>query len=493
MTATDELAYVSASELALRIRQRELSPVELMDACIERIERRNPSLNAFIYTGFDEARERAREAESAVVSGEELGILHGVPTAIKDLFDFKAGWPTTFGGIRAFRDFIADFHCVFAERAERAGAILVGKTNSPVMGLRGTCDNPLFGPTSNPFDVELNSGGSSGGSAAAVADGLLPFAEGTDGGGSIRIPAAWCGLYGYQASFGRIPAVVRPNAFGNTRPFLYEGPLTRTVSDAALALDALAGPDVRDPFSLQDTGDFSAAVRRSIRGMRVAYSPDFGVYPVDPVIATAVADAIRAFEQAGAHVEEIDLRLPYDQSELSDLWYRQIMMVNIDAVENFKNLGVDLLADHRDDLPQPYVAWIERMYASTIAELSRDHSVRTAIYDALQGVFDSYDVLVTPTVTGMPVPNGDDGATPGPSSVNGVEVDPMIGWCPTYLTNFTGNPAASVPVGSDNGMPIGMQIMGRRGADTDVLAASAAFERIRPWQDLYDRPRQRTI
>ena len=231
---TDELAYATATELAARIRRRELSPVEVVDACIERIQARNPSLNAIIYEGFDDARRAAREAEAALGSGTALGPLHGVPTAMKDLFDFKPGWPSTYGGIRALRDHVVQFYCAYAERMERAGAILVGKTNSPVMGFRGTCDNPLFGPSRNPFDTTKNTGGSSGGSAAAVADGLLPIAEGTDGGGSIRIPASWCGVYGYQPSFGRVPLLTRPNAFGGTSPFIYEGPITRTVGDAAL-------------------------------------------------------------------------------------------------------------------------------------------------------------------------------------------------------------------------------------------------------------------
>ncbi len=185
-----ELAYMSAAEIAERVRRRRLSPVEIVESCIARIEARNPSLNAFVFKGFDDARREAKTAEAAVMSGAELGPLHGVPSAIKDLFDFKPGWPFTFGGIRAMKDCVAQWHCVFAERVEKAGAILIGKTNSPTMGLRGTCDNYLFGPSRNPFDTRKNAGGSSGGSAAAVADGLVPFAEGTDAGGSIRIPAA---------------------------------------------------------------------------------------------------------------------------------------------------------------------------------------------------------------------------------------------------------------------------------------------------------------
>src|SRR5215203_4025392 len=259
MSLADELAFTTVVELAGRIRRRELSPVEVVDATIERIEARNPSLNALVYLGFDDARAAARDAERALTGGAAVGLLHGVPAAIKDLFDFKPGWPATFGGIRALRDFTLDTYCAFAERAEQAGAVLVGKGNSPVMGFRGVCDNPLFGPSCNPFDTSRNTGGSSSGCAAAVADGLLTFAEGTDGGGSIRIPASWCGVYGYKQSFGRVPWVVRPNAFSGLNPFLFEGPITRTVADAALALTALAGFDSRDPMSLDEQVDFRTA------------------------------------------------------------------------------------------------------------------------------------------------------------------------------------------------------------------------------------------
>lgn len=488
MSAADDVAYVGVAELAARIRRRDVSPVEVLDAFIERIERRNPSLNAFVYTAFDEARARAVEAETAVTAGEPLGALHGVPTAIKDLFDFKPGWPATFGGIRALKDFTLDARCMFAERVEDAGAVIVGKTNSPVMGFRGTCDNPLFGPTRNPFDVSMNTGGSSGGSAAAVADGLLPMAEGTDGGGSIRIPSAWCSLYGYQASFGRIPCVVRPNAFGNTMPFIYEGPLTRSVEDAAITLNALSGFDRRDPFSLDERHDFTAALRRSVKGMRIAYSPDLGAFPVDRRVAETVAAAVTAFEDAGAHVEEITIDLPYDHLELADLWCRHIMLVNVGTLENFKANGLDLMGDHAADLPPKYRHWVETAYTQTVPEVVADYDMRTVVYEAISGVFGDHDLLVTPTVAALPVPNAPvAGETVGPSSIDGVEVEELIGWCMTFFTNFSGHPAASIPAGLVDGLPVGMQIIGDRYADADVLAASAAFERLRPWKHLYER------
>ena len=215
------------------------------------------------------------------------------------------------------------------------------------MGFRGVCDNPLFGPSRNPFDTSRNTGGSSGGCAAAVADGLLTFAEGTDGGGSIRIPASWCGIYGLKQSFGRVPFILRPNAFGGTDPFLFEGPLTRTVEDAALVLSAIAGYDPRDPFSLDDPTDFTGAVRRPIKGMRIAYTRDYDVFPIDRRIAAVVDEAVQAFEQAGAHVEEAPLGIKRDQRELSDLWCRLIMPINVATIEGLKAMGIDVT----DDLP----------------------------------------------------------------------------------------------------------------------------------------------
>src|SRR3954452_3761415 len=320
VTLQDELADSTVVGLAHRIRRRELSPVELVDATIAGIEAGNARVNAFVHLDFDGARERARAAEDAVMSGEPLGPLHGIPTAMKDLFDFKPGWPTTFGGVRALKDFKADFYSAWPERMERAGAIMLGKTNSPLMGFRGTCDNPLFGPTRNPFDTTRNSGGSSGGSAAAVAAGLLTVAEGTDGGGSVRIPAAWCGVYGYKQSFGRVPYIARPNAFTGLHPFLFEGAITRSVEDAALVIDAISGYGPRDPFALTERADLTAAVRRSISGWRSAYSPDFDVFPVEPEVADVVADAVRAFDAAGAHIHHVRLGIGHDQRELSDLW-----------------------------------------------------------------------------------------------------------------------------------------------------------------------------
>src|SRR5439155_4585662 len=261
MPVKEDLAKTdSATALAAKIRRKELSPVEVVDAAIARIEAHNPKINALIIFGFDDARKAAKAAEAAIMRGDAVGAFHGVPIAMKDCFDFKPGWVTTFGGIRALKDHVADTYCMFVERMEKAGAIVVGKTNSPVFGFRGTCDNYLFGPSRNPFDLTKNTGGSSGGSAGAVAAGLLPLCEGTDGGGSIRIPASWCGVFGYKPAFVRVPLVIRPDVFSGNIPFIFEGPISRTVEVSAVAMSVLAGYDSRDPYAIEGSVDFMGAL-----------------------------------------------------------------------------------------------------------------------------------------------------------------------------------------------------------------------------------------
>ena len=487
MTAAENLAETeSVAALARKIRRREMSPVEVVDAAIARIEAHNSKINALIIFGYDDARNAAKMAEAAIMRGDAVGPLHGVPIAMKDCFDFKPGWVTTFGGIPALKDYVVDFYCMFAERMEQAGAIIVGKTNSPVFGFRGTCDNYLFGPSKNPFDLTKNTGGSSGGSAGAVAAGLLPLCEGTDGGGSIRIPSSWCGVYGYKPSFGRVPLVTRPEAFGGTIPFIFEGPITRTVEDAALAMSALAGYDSRDPYSIEGEVDFIGALGTSVAGKKIAYTRDYGIFPVDPRVIAVVDKAVAAFEEAGAYVEEVEIGLRRSQKELSDVWCRFCAPKQAAALEGFKREGIDLIRDHHGDLPPEFWHWDEIGRKMTVTQLIADQIVRTEVFDALRSVLDRYDLLVSPTLACLAVDNAKDRNTVGPAEINGEAIDPLIGWCMTYLINFIGYPAASVPAGlAENGLPVGMQIVGRRYADADVIAASAEFERLRPWIDTY--------
>jgi amidase/aspartyl-tRNA(Asn)/glutamyl-tRNA(Gln) amidotransferase subunit A len=483
--ASDELFFMSAAELALHIRRRDLSPVEVMDAFLDRIASRNPDLNAFVLVLDDSARQAARQAEEALTSGRDVGPLHGVPIAVKDL-DSKAGVRTTFGS-RVFAGFIADKTSNFVARLERAGGIVVGKTNTSEFGHKATTDNHLFGPTSTPFGIGKNAGGSSGGSAAAVADGLVPIAQGSDGGGSIRIPASFCGVVGFKPSYGRVPIVVRPEAFETQTPFIHVGPLTRTVEDAALALGVMAGPDPRDPLCLPAYGgDYLAATRRSISGLKVAYSPDLDVFPVDARVASVVAEAVRAFADAGASVEEVRLGLTHSQQELSALWLRQAGALYLGLVEGYRQQGVDLLGQHRGDLTPQFLSLLDSVATMTVVQYKRDQLVRSQIFDTVQDLFDRYDLLVCPTLAIPAVDNAADGNTTGPSQVSGEAVDPFLGWCLTYPFNFTGHPAASIPAGlTQDGLPVGLQLVAPMFADDALLAACAAFERARPWQHMY--------
>ncbi|MCM2394108.1 amidase [Streptomyces albipurpureus] len=485
--APQDIHLTSATELARLIRRRELSPVELMEGVIDRIEERNPLVNAFVYQGFDQARERARNAERMVLNGAELGALHGVPTAMKDLYDFKPGWISTLGGVRALAGNVSDGYCVWAERMEQAGAIIVGKTNSPVLGFGGLTDNPLFGPTANPFDLSRNAGGSSGGSAAAVADGMVPFAEGTDAGGSIRTPSAWCGVYGLKPSAGRVPAVKRPNAFGATNPFTHEGVITRNVRDAAVGLGILSGVDARDPFSVGGPTDFTPDLHRDVRGWRIAFSPDFGGYPITPEVAAVVERAAARFERAGATVERVDLDLGLHHRELSELFNRIIAVQYVEATEHLKASGIDLLAEHPDDLPPALRECIVKGLRLTAPDIALDQRLRSQIYDTVQDVFHDHRLLITPTGGTTAVPNATTrGTTMGPEYINGEAVDRYRGWCLTYLINLTGHPAASIPAGlTGGGLPVGLQLIGRRHHDGDVIAASSVFEELQPWHHTY--------
>ena len=481
-----DIAYMSIAELSAALKSRKLSPVELVDACLDRIRSRNASLNAFVYLNEGYARETAREIEQELVAGVDRGPLQGIHTAIKDLADSRPGWTGTLGGIRALKDNVINSYCNFAERMEKAGAIPLGKTNSPTLGFRGTCDNFLFGPTLNPFDASRNSGGSSGGSAAAVADGLIPFGEGTDGGGSIRIPAAWCGAYGFKGTSGRVARLQRPSAFGASSLFTFEGCLTRSVEDTAFVMDALCGYDPRDPFSLPDTIAWTEALKGSVQGWRVAYSPDLGAFPVDAGVRDNVAAAARAFEELGAHVEEVKVDLQRSALELGDLWCRLMIPSSVVQVDRLARQGIDLLGEHSADLPPEVVHYIQLVKGQNVIDMARDAEVRTEVYDAVQRIFETHDLLLTPTLICPPVENAADGNTIGPERVNGEQINRLIGFCPTFFFNFTGHPAASVPAGLIDGKwPAGLQIVGKKYADADVITASAAYEAARPWRESY--------
>jgi amidase len=483
----------SAREITALIAKQKISPVEAVMAAIQRIEARNPSINAVIFCDFDGALSQAHALEQRIMRGEKIGPLAGLPTLMKDMFDFRAGWPTTFGGIPALRNFVPNFTSIYPKNVERDGGIVLGKTNGAVMGSRVTTDNPLFGPTANPFDTTRNSGGSSGGSGAAVADGLVSVAGASDGGGSARVPASWCGVAGFHPSFGRVPVVGRPNGFFGISPFLYQGLIARTVDDLALVMNTLAGHDPLDPFSSGTQIDYLSALEMSIKGKRIAFTSNFGCFPVEQKVANCVAEAMATFELVGARVDPIDFRLPLSHTEVVNLWYRLISAGNRETFEGLKAKGLDLIKDHRDELPDHLVYWIDFVSRMTLSELQQDQVMRTQIFDAFAAVFETFDLIVSPTTAILPVKNLRNGQTTGPRIVNGVEIDPHVGWSMTSMTNMIGHPASSVPAGLVDGLPVGLQIIGRRYGDIDVMSASAEFERARPWKAIYDIPAKRQL
>ncbi|WP_280537117.1 amidase [Halopenitus sp. POP-27] len=471
----------SATRIAREIRAGDRSPVDVVDATLDRIEERNDRTNAFVTVTADAAREAAREAERAVERGDDLGPLHGVPVAIKDLDDV-AGVKTTFGS-KLFADNVADADDEFVRRLKAAGAIVVGKTNTPEFGLGCTTDNRVAGPTGTPFDPDRISGGSSGGAGAALGDRLVPIAQGSDTGGSIRTPSSCCHVFGLKPSFGRVPRVDRPNAFSDQTPFSHTGPMARTVADAALMLEVMAGPDPGDPFSLPaDDTDYLAATDRPVDDLRVAYSPDLDTYPVEPTVRAVVDDAVDAFEDAGATVERADPDLGHDQGEILGAYYTMAKILwesLFDGLE--RDHGLDPRGADRDRLRPVTVETILEAADVSTREYTRAQMVRSDVYDGIVDLLAEYDVLVTPTLGVTPFEHGEH-----PESVDGTPVDRLRGWLLTQPFNFSGHPVGAVPAGlTDEGLPVGMQVVGRRHADDVVLAASAAVERERPWHDAY--------
>ena len=483
------LEALSAAELGREVLAGRITPTEAVRFFEGRIEARNPSINAFVYTRFEEAEAAARTLERRLSAGENPGPFAGVPFALKDFLPSKQGWPNSHGGVRALIR-TDPFDSEFCRAMEAAGGIALGKTNAPAFGFRGTCDNRLYGPTSTPFAPGFNSGGSSGGSAAAVADGLVPIAEGSDGGGSIRIPAAWCSLFGFKASVGTIPSVCRPDAWTATHPYCFNGGLTRTVEDSAVLLNCMARHDPRDPLSLPRTEpDYTRHLGRSLKGWRIGFTPDFGVFPVEPETAQIVERAALRFTEAGASVEPLRFSLRRSAFELAECWCRSICVDTAIELELWKREGLDLVRDHREELPEEFIAWNRRTAAGNILDYYAFNCVRTELYDALQEALTEYDLILSPTTSCLPVKNAADGGTKGPCSIGGRAVEPLIGFCQTFFANFTGHPAASVPAGlSESGLPVGMQLIGRRFRDGDLLAAAAAFEKIQPWRNLYAIP-----
>lgn len=463
----EELAFASGTDLLKLISTKQVSPVELTTLYFSRIDRLDGQLNSFLLLTREEAMKSAKAAEDAVIRGDDLGPLHGLPIPIKDT-QMTAHVRTTSGSL-VYIDRIPKRNATVVERVLRAGAILPGKTNVPEFGMVGTCENRLGGPGRNPWNTDRTPGGSSGGAAAAVAAALCPVALGSDGGGSLRIPANFCGIYAIKPTHGRVSHYSGYTGDPMPNGFSQNGPLTRSVRDAALLLQVMSGHDHRDPISLRASPpDFLAALDKDIHGLRIAWSPDFGFAHVHTEVSEVTVKAAQVFDTLGCHVEESDLVLdePYDS------------FGPIQAADAHTNLG-GYLQTHGDQLTEFAKFFLEMGANVTTAEYARALGRIDVLKARMTNLFEHYDLLLSPT-SRFPASRNEE--FPGSFRADSSYPEQYWNGAFTLPINAIGHPAATIPAGfSSDRLPIGLHIVGRKGDEETVLAASAAFERARPW------------
>jgi aspartyl-tRNA(Asn)/glutamyl-tRNA(Gln) amidotransferase subunit A len=472
MTDTSGICRADAATLAAKVRSKEISPVEVVDAVLSRMEKLEPVLHAFCTPTPELARETAKRLEGEIMAGNEVGPLAGVPVGVKDLIATQG--IKTVSGSWAYADFVPEEDDVVVERLKAAGAIILGKTNVPEFGYSGVGHNAVFAATRNPWNPDLTPGGSSAGSAAAVASGMGPIALGSDGGGSVRIPASFSGLFGMKASMGRVPLYPgvkdeRYPGISSWEALEHIGPITRSVADGALMLSVIAGPDDRDSRSLPNQAGFGwlESLKGELKGLRIAYSADLGYAAVDERVRKIVGDAVAVFERdLGCIVEEAD---PGWENPYDGFW--AMVMRESDL------RGMRAMAERLGEKMSPHLrTLLETDW--TAEQLTDAILTRKAVTNKMWRFMRNYDLLLTPTLA---VPAFEVGIQ-GPSVIAGRPVEPFEWLHFTYPFNLTGNPAASVPAGwTDDGLPVGLQIIGRHLDDALVLRASACFEQAQPW------------
>ncbi len=471
MATDNEICHMDAVGLAAKIKAKEFSAIEVTEAVLRRMDVLEPYIHAFCTPTPDVARKAAEAVDAKIAAGEDPGPFGGVPIGIKDLVATKD--ILTVNGSPLYRDFVPDEDDIAVERLKAAGAVIIGKTNVPEFGYSGVGHNPVFEATRNPWNLELTSGGSSAGSGASVASGVAPFAIGSDGGGSIRIPSSLCGLYGIKASMGRVPLYPgcrdeRYPGISSWESIEHIGPMSRTVADSALMLSVIAGPDPRDRFSIPAADfDYVAATREDISGLRIAYSEDWGYAPVDPEVRRVVAEAASVFEKdLGCTVERAD---PGWEDPFPHFW--TLVAADTDLVGMRR-----MMKGHEHEMSPHLVDLLERNW--TAEDFSEARHVRRLVCNKMWRFMANYDLLLTPTLAVPAFPL----YMQGPEIIEGKMVSSGQWLCFTFITNLTGQPTASIPAGfTKAGLPVGLQIIGRHLADRTVLAASGAFERARPW------------
>lgn len=459
----DALQWATATELLAAYRSREVSPVEATQAALDAIEAHDDDLNAFCLVEPESALESARESEARWLRNEPRGLADGVPTSIKDLMLTK-GWPTLRGSLLTSTEGDWSEDAPAVARLRENGAVLFGKVTSPEFGWKGVTDSPRSGVTRNPWDLSRTSGGSSGGSAAAVAQGMGPWSVGTDGGGSIRIPAGFTGVVGFKPTYGTVP-LYPASPFGT---LAHAGPITRTVEDAALMMDIISQPDARDwSAGPAPTTSFSHGLSDGLRGRRVAFSPNLGYGSNDPDVEAAVRDAVQVLAELGAEVEEIDLGWSDPVDAYHVLWFSGAAKV----VEGYGRGACDRI--------DPLLAEaLERHSGFTAGDFLDATAVRMKLGREMGLLHERYELLVTPT---LPIPAFEAGSdVPAGSSS-----EDWTSWTPyTYPFNLTQQPAISIPCGfTTEGLPVGLQLVGPRHGDARVLSAAAAYQGADRWHE----------
>lgn len=458
MTSNTRIEGLTALELLELYATREVSPVEATEAYLRQIHRLDDQVNAWCFMDEETTLKQARQSEERWMRGLELGPLDGIPVAVKDVF-VTAGWPNLKGSKTSDpKPYEADSPVVGNLR--RAGFVALGRTTTPELGWKGVTDSPLCGATNNPWNPEKTAGGSSGGSGAAVPLGMAPLALGTDAGGSIRIPAGFCGLVGHKPTQGLVPMwPASPFA-----PLAHPGPMTWTVADTALMMDVMVNPDARDTTLAPCQDSFLEAIEGGVRGLRIAYSPRFGRVDVDPEIAASVAQAVKVLELLGAEVEEVDPGFDDPLDSFNVLFYGG-------AANAVRSLGQE-----QRDLMDPglieVVSWAEKL---SLLDYTGAMNERAALTERMNLFHKKYDLLLTPSL-------------PIPAFTTGLEVPEdwkekrWPTWTPfTYPFNMTGQPACSVPCGfTQAGLPIGLQLVGARHQDALVLRAAHAYQQANP-------------
>jgi amidase len=456
----NEICYFTARDLAKAIQKRELSAREVMEAHLEQIEKVNPSVNAIVSLNKEAALKSADQADQMLASGEKAGPFHGLPIAIKDTHNAK-GFPMTCGSL-ALIDNVSKEDDLIVERLKKAGAIVIGKTNVPEFGAGAHTFNEVFGPTRNPYNLNRTAGGSSGGAAVAVTTGMLPFADGSDMGGSCRFPAAFNNVVGMRPSPGRVPAYPKAAPYSTLG---VQGPIARNVEDAAFMMSVIAGYDNRSPIAIYEPGEtFLKPFKKDISGLKVAWTCDFGgEIPVDPVVRKNFLEQLQVFADLGCHVEEASPNL----AEANEVFH------TLRAWE-FEMAGKELF-DQFSHLMKPSYVWnVKKGRALRGIDIGRAERLRNELYHRMRVFFEKYDAFILPVSQVPPFDINMD----YPTEIDGVKMEHYIDWMRSccYISAL-GNPAISVPSGfTSDGLPLGLQIVGPYHADYEVLRIAHAFE-----------------